>query len=232
MKNQYFGDKRDLFKFTLLQTLVDEIPGIEALTCVWLLTPPSSNNDGSRHFRAQTSQSELAAFLKRCLDSGQRDVRQFAQYMVGHRAKYVSYGDDPTSYFTSHSRSTYFNGIPTHGLRRAVVFFDPDNGLEPRSVLSAAHIRLAEARSVFDRMDSASVAVVYQHLPRQPARTFWPTAAARLRDALESSTCFVASGDIGFLISVRSASNEGPTVRAVEQFRKAWPMPVMTSFVG
>src|SRR5205809_3305331 len=211
MKNQYFGDKRDLFKFTLLETLVDEIPGIEALTCVWLLTPPATNNDGSRHFRAQTAQSELGAFLKRCLDAGQRDVRQFAQYMNGRRARYVSFGDAPVDYFTSQSRSTYFNGIPAHGLRRAVVFFDPDNGLEPRSVVSAAHIRLAELRSVFDRMDRASVAVVYQHLPRQPARTFWPSAAARLRDSLESPTCFVSSGDIGFLISVRSSWNERPT---------------------
>jgi hypothetical protein len=232
VKNQYFGDKRDLFKFTLLETLVDEIPGIEALTCVWLLTPPASNNDGNRHFRAQTAQSELGAFLKRCLDAGRRDVREFAQYMAGRSANYVSYGDSPINYFTSDSRSTYFDGIPANGLRRAVVFFDPDNGLEPRSVLSTAHIRLAELRNVFDRMDSDSVAVVYQHLPRQPARTFWPSAAARLRDALGSPTCFVASGDVGFLIALRSASNTGYAASALERFRKAWPNPVMTTLIS
>jgi hypothetical protein len=227
VKNQYFGDKRDLFKFSLLERLTQGIQEVDQLTCIWLLTAPSPNNDGNRHFREQAVPTQLAGFLRGCVDAGRRDVREFARYMADRPVRYLSYGDKPTNYFTSETRSTYFAAIPDEGLRRSVVFFDPDNGVEPRSIVSAAHIKLLELRSVFERMDENSIAVVYQHLPRQPALEFWPGAAARVQEALDSPTGFAASGDIGFLIAPRSAAVGVQVAVTIDQLARDWSAPVM-----
>lgn len=223
MKNQYFGDKRDLFKFSLLEALGRGIPTVNQLTCIWLLTPPSPNNDGNRHFREDETGSSLAVFLRQCVASGRRDVRELARYMAGRPVAYFSYGDEPSQYFTASTRAAYFASIPDLALRNAVVFFDPDNGLEPANTVSPAHLKFSELKSVLDRMDDISIAVVYQHLPRLPAETFWPTTADRVRTALKCSVGFVASGDVGFLIAAHDQAVAQQVNRTQRQFQAAWP---------
>src|SRR2546423_25213 len=141
MKNQYFGDKRDLIKYGLLEALTGGIPGIVQLTCIWLLTPPSNNTHGNRHFKASREATALELFLKECVTSGRRDVRELARYMSARSEQYVSIGDERSHYFTGSSREAYFDAIPDAALRRAVVFFDPDNGLEPRGAFTDAHLK-------------------------------------------------------------------------------------------
>lgn len=46
MKNQYFGDKRDYFKYDVLERLAADVPEIQQLTCVWMLTPPDTTGQG------------------------------------------------------------------------------------------------------------------------------------------------------------------------------------------
>jgi hypothetical protein len=223
MKNQYFGDKRDLLKFTLLETLARNIPNVDQLTCIWLLTPPSPNNDGNRHFREHEGATDLAVFLKRCIANGRRDVRELARYLLDRPGRYYSYGDEASHYFTSSSRTTYFKSVPDYALRRAVVFFDPDNGLEPRTTVTPSHLKYAELKSIFDRMDDISIAVVYQHLPRQRAEKFWPSTTDKVRSALNCSAGFVASGDVGFVIALRDSTAKGQVSEVLDEFDKAWP---------
>jgi len=226
VKNQYFGDKRDLFKFTLLEKLTQGIDPVNQLTCVWLLTPPSPNNDGNQHFREHEGGSDLAAFLRECIATGRRDVREFARYMADRPGTYISFGDEPSQYFTASSRTGYFESIPDSALRSAVVFFDPDNGLEPGTTVSAAHLKYGELHSVFDRMDDISVAVVYQHLPRIPAESFWPRTADRIRMVLNCPVGFVASGDVALLMALRDKVSQ-PQVNAIlDEFKAAWPSPL------
>jgi hypothetical protein len=221
VKNQYFGDKRDLLKYSLLQALAQGVPTVNLLTCIWLLTPPSANNDGNRHFR-ELEGSALGVFLTKCVATGRRDVRELANYMVGRPGRYVSYGDSPSMYFTKTSRHTYFTAIPDSALHGAVVFFDPDNGLEPQSTVTAAHLKYAELRSIFDRMDDMSLAVVYQHLPRLPATSFWPRIADKVQTALNCSVGFVASGDVGFLIALRDKVSRIHVSQILGEFRARW----------
>ena len=223
MKNQYFGDKRDLLKFSLLEALAHGIPNVDRLTCIWLLTAPSPNNDGNRHFRAHEGGSTLATFLKQCIATGRRDVRELATYMDGRPKAYFSFGDEASQYFTASSRTNYFRSIPNSALRGAVVFFDPDNGLEPGSSITTAHLKYAELRSVFDRMDDDSIAVVYQHLPRLAAEIFWPRTADRVRSALKCSVGIVASGDVGFLIALRDQVAEAQVSEILREFQRTWP---------
>ena len=43
MKNQYFGDRRDYFKYDVLERLAADLSQVQWLTCLWMLTAP----DGS-----------------------------------------------------------------------------------------------------------------------------------------------------------------------------------------
>lgn len=222
MKNQYFGDKRDLLKFSLLESLTEGVQDMRQLTCIWLLTPPAANNDGNRHFKESEGGSKLATFLRDCVATGRRDVRELSRYMAGRSEAYFSYGDEPSHYFTARSRATYFASIPDSALRNAVVFFDPDNGLEPGVTVSAAHLKYSELKGAFDRMGATSIAVVYQHLPRQPAEAFWPKTADRVRTVLACKAGFVASGHVGFVIALRNGSAIGQVSNVLKEFQGAW----------
>jgi hypothetical protein len=200
--------------------------GIDQLTCVWLLTPPSAGNDGNRHFQPLGHASVLETFLRNCLAKGHRDVRELAKYLKSRPLRYYSYGDNASAYLTADSRATYFDSIPTHALSRSVVFFDPDNGLEPEKAFTPAHLRYSELRRVFDRMDQSSMAVVYQHLPRRRAEVFWPQVADLVRVRLSCVAGYVAEGDVGFLVALRPECSSGEVGKILSQFGDRWQRPL------
>jgi hypothetical protein len=154
--------------------------------------------------------------------TGQRDVRQLASYMASRPFRYFSYGDQPASYFSRTARRQYFNAIPQSALSRSVVFFDPDNGLEPEKSCTDAHLKYEELASVFARMDDSSAAVVYQHLPRRAASVFWPALSVRLRDVLQCSAGYLAAGDVGFLVALRNPRAEAEAASAMEKLKGLW----------
>src|SRR5207245_493716 len=139
---------------------------------------------------------------------------------------YFSYGDDASSYLTAQSRQTYFESIPEFALRRSVVFFDPDNGLEPARVTTTAHLRYNELRGVFQRMDRNCLAVVYQHLPRRPGSLFWPEVADRLRVKLSCAIGYIAGGDVALFIALRDPGSAPEVGRILYEFQGEWPEPL------
>jgi len=212
MKNQYFGDKRDYFKYRLLEALTLGIPGLKQLTCLWMLTRPIENNDGRKPFVADPADSRLAAFLVRCRAREVHDIRVMQKYFQSTGCRFFSFRDQPKDYFSRENRSEYFRVVPDAALQRSLVFFDPDNGLEPDGGASSAHLRYQELAQVFSRMDTHSVAVVYQHLPRIKASTFWPTIATRISKQLKRPVAFVADGDLAFYVAPRDPSRFEPVM--------------------
>ncbi len=208
------------------------MPMVDQLSCVWLLTPPTATNDGNRHFSSDAFDTELATFLQECVTTGRRDVREFANYMRTRHARYLSYGDQASSYFTTTNRSTYFDFIPSAALTRSVVFFDPDNGLEPRTVVTAAHLKYSELQTVFNRMDDCSIAVIYQHSARQPRDVFWPSIADRVRISLKASVGYLESGDVGFFIVLRNQDASQFASAALRHVQQRWPTKVLVANPG
>src|SRR5215471_3172019 len=128
VKNQYFGDRRDLLKYDLLLTLV-ESHGAGRLTFIPMLTP----NDDSREGRlSQTDRrghrAALFDFLKESIARGDRDVRQLRQFMSSFGVDFMAYRDD--AWFVHGDRGEYFDALPDEYLRGSVIFIDPDIGLE------------------------------------------------------------------------------------------------------
>jgi hypothetical protein len=71
VKNQYFGDRNDYFKYDLLIFLGENLSGIKRLSAIWMLTQNDKSSDGDRRqYSTGTFRDSLYEFLK---DSNRRN---------------------------------------------------------------------------------------------------------------------------------------------------------------
>jgi hypothetical protein len=136
VKQQYFGDARDYFKYDVLDRLASDLGGIERLTCLWMLTAPDGTGQGRVPFTDDPELPTLTEFFRGRLassDPARRRVGEMRSYFADRPFAFVSYRDDWED-FGPGTRAGYFAGVPDWALRRAVVFFDPTsawNRVEP-----------------------------------------------------------------------------------------------------
>lgn len=186
MQNRYFGDVGDYGKYGLLRKLcglTSEGPKL-SLGVVWYLVPDEGHNDDGKHIsylkrlEYRTCDPELFDGLNNLLNDGLRAV-----------SKIEASGLLPsqTSFFNNYLS---FNGMPIMGVEnrnarlsarkkwlleahktvkvRDVIFLDPDNGFQVKSVQKHAdkgpkYVFWDEARRF---LDEAKTLVVYHHLNR------------------------------------------------------------------
>jgi hypothetical protein len=175
VKDQYFADRNDYFKYDLLIFLAEQLAA-KKLPIVWMLTENDKSNDGGKtDYPKGAGNRDLYHFLKMALEDGTRYVGRIGDYFkgAGHAFVYCSYGDAET--FCHRNRAAYFEEIPKANLGDAVVFLDPDNGFEVKSTgerNGEKYIKLDEVELIYNRMGENSVMVVYQHLPRIHRKSF------------------------------------------------------------
>jgi hypothetical protein len=207
MKNQYFGDQRDYFTYDVLDRLAADVSDIRQLTCVWMLTPPDTTGQGRVPFVADPELPELTAFFRSRLDSGDRDqtrVGEMRTYFERRPFRFFSYRDDREDFGLA-TRTEYFASIPDEALRRSVVFFDPDVGMEPDSA-NEKHLRFSELAGVQERMDETSVAVVLQYARR--VTDFWTFMAEQLWERLHRPLAYIAEPALALYVLASSPRRE------------------------
>ncbi len=205
MKNQYFSDRRDFFKYDLLLALMENVPGLQRFLFVPMLTPDDGSTDGTlTNYRSgeHPRRRDLWDFLQGCLKRGERDIRALRRFMKEKPFEYVPWSDD--AFFTHKGREDYFSKIPALALRQSLVFFDPDNGFEVPSMTvgnGAKYLRYQELAGIFSRMDNSSVAIVYQHLPRKNRDDFFAETSGKIHKNLSAQEVFVVSDNtIAFFV--------------------------------
>ena len=96
MKNQYFGDTRDLFKYDLALHVL-ESTGLSRFTFIPMLTPDDSTTDGGlvdlSKGAAGTQNKALCDFLEACTDEGRRDIRELEGFFSSTPYEILIYGD-------------------------------------------------------------------------------------------------------------------------------------------
>jgi hypothetical protein len=220
MKNQFFADRRDYFKYDLLLEILDGTPSLDQLTILPMLTPDDEGRHGTlTDYCVGSGRPDLYHFLK---NRRRRDIREMQTYLGNQRFAYTCFRD--SSHFSHDEREEYFRNIPDGALRSALVFLDPDNGLKVKSMSRAngdKYLRYEELAAVFQRMDAASVAVVYQHLPRRKREPFFGEIGQNLRDSLSVTdvTC-VSDNEIGFFVVARSIGLSRAIRRLLEDYAK------------
>ena len=220
MKNQYFGNGRDLFKYDLLLDILAGVPALaRRLTYVPMLTPDDASGEGAhRPQRIGRRRAHLAAFLA----SGIRDIRTLGAFFMVEGVKYLPYR--VADYFDPAQRAEYFASIPAAALE-ALIFFDPDVGLETGSQRymrrggSEKYLLYEEVASVFRRATASSAVVIYQHLQRNKrklAGDIIARAEGLGRALAVPGVGYVTDDDVVFYGVGRSARVHEPLLRAFE----------------
>jgi len=175
MKNQYFGDINDYKKYSLLRILA-EGGRIETAVC-WALTEDDSRNDGKRITYLENPEiwgkydPSLYKYLRKCvIENGNRHVSNIERSNILNNCRFFSdvIQDD------AESRDQYFRKFFNFASGVDLIFFDPDNGLEVKSVPrgkrnSSKYIYWDEVKTSYE---SGHSILIYQHFPRKPRDTF------------------------------------------------------------
>jgi len=169
MKNQYFGDNKDLFTYDLIWQVM-QAGLVEYFIFIPMLTKPDGTGHGRKMNRSKatggTQNEELMAFLDECVKNGRRNIKQLENFFAENSIRMTIYHGEDT-YFSHQKRREYFGQIRDELLTKSLVFVDPDIGLEvARS--REQHVLYKEVKDLYQRMDNGSILMVYQCFPRKP----------------------------------------------------------------
>jgi len=132
MKNQYFGDNRDLFKYDLVLRII-QAGLVDRFTFIPMLTEKDDTEYGEDrdrdNTRAETNNTDLLSFLNEFEDKGKRDIGRLPPFFKRHNMEIIIYRAD--EYFSEEQRDSYFKQIAREFPPKSVILVDPDIGLEP-----------------------------------------------------------------------------------------------------
>lgn len=225
MKNQYFADERDYLKYDLLQETTERMTGIERLTLIPMLTRSDMTGQGNKKdYPKARKRDSLHKFLKNCIDSNQLNILQLRSYFKDWEYEYCPYWDD--TFFDHQYRDQYFKNIPGKYLNSAVVFLDPDTGLEKESRIRSSdrdrYLNYAEVSNLYQKMNEGSAIVIYQHRPQG-----WSVAESfeKIRTRLENRSgitrvSMISDGQICFFGIGKEQSKSSVLERVWEDYAK------------
>jgi hypothetical protein len=169
MKNQYFGDINDYRKYGLLRILTRT--GDISTTICWMLTHDDSKTDGKKiqYLQQQDKYRQFDPLLfdflhKHVAVNKVREVSIVENANIIPATRFYSkYLDDNRD-----ERTHYFADFNRFSKGCDLVFFDPDNGIEVKSVKSgnknsSKYLYWQEIISTFD---SGHSCLIYQHFPQ------------------------------------------------------------------
>jgi len=207
MKNQYFADTRDLFKYDLVMRIVSANPQVKQFTFIPMLTRNRQGDGGEETdystAKAGTNNLELITFLKDCLRNNRRDITElenfFANSLEGIR--FTIYKQD--LFFTCAERTRYFDEINEKLLRSALILVDPDTGLEPgNNTADEKYLRYREVKLLYETMDRKSMILIFQFIPRKERLSYFASISKRLRAEIAQSVnvYYVSDNEVVFFI--------------------------------
>lgn len=212
MKNQYVGDVNDYVKYSIIRQLIAGTR-TRAVTVCWMLTDDDDRTDGS--LRAYLDAPDrFRQFDPFVFDALTRVVNQVPSVATVESLGIV--GD--AEYFSSvlqddyGARRRYFERFWTTVQPESLLFFDPDNGLEVKSVRkgrrnSSKYLYWDELAEGLRRGHSI---VVYQHFPRVRRGQYVATLLDRMRQAgPKHSPCALCSPRVAYLIASAPADAAG-----------------------
>jgi len=216
LKNQYFGDIRDLFKYDLVTELIENIAALDQFTFVPMLTEDDGKGDGGKidygKAKAGTTNAELASILKECIHENRRNIHEIKRYFAVKDIKIIIHNEG--EYLYQKTRHLYFNAIEDKFLKRSLVFLDPDNGMEIDKSKNK-HVLYREIKDLYERMDDQSLLMIYQHFAREPHDMYLKRRSEDLHQLLGSEPIYIHDSEITFFLLNAS--------KCLIEYRKKYP---------
>ena len=175
MKNQYFGDVRDLFKYDLIEFFLKE-RSLSEFAFIAMRTENTNKKEGNKrdfllaakNCRPGTKNEKLMEFLMlyncKKTEPSERDIRDVVKYFEPKGIE-VRIHD---TLFKHDSRRGYFEQLksPTMGiLSSPLILVDPDIGLQV-GTSSEKHLLYDDVKGLYYKnMKRDSILMIFQYLP-------------------------------------------------------------------
>jgi len=230
MNRLYFGDTRDLFKFDLVRHIVKSLPDISSFTFVPMLTEPAGRGGRSTH-----------KDLKKALDSGRagsqnrdlvtcmeqlQEIKNNLEYFAGIRSYFEREQIQTDIFhrirFSHETRNQYFENIAGNLPAHALIYVDPDIGLE-ESTPDEKHLLFSEAKKIHDRMDTGSILMIYQHLPRVKREGYIRNRCSQLAALAGSRPYAITDNEIVFFFVAKSQKLQERLLQSIESYANSYP---------
>jgi len=224
MKNQYFGDNKDLFTYDLILQVM-QAGLVNHFTFIPMLTEPDNTGHGGKINRSQakvgTANKELMSFLDECVKGGGRDIEQLKDFFARYGIKMTTYYGKGR-YFSHPKRREYFARIGDGLLSNSLVFVDPDVGLEVKQS-GKEHVLYAEVKNLYQRMDSSSILMIYQYFPREDHHEYLHRRAEELEEKVagEEPIC-IDDNEILFFFLTKDESLEHSLTHIVQDYAESY----------
>jgi hypothetical protein len=209
MKNQYFADKNDYFKYGILRAIANST--LKICMC-WMLTEDDKRNDGGKiqylQYPKKWRKYDPALFdvmkwsiLKNKRSIGVAEKKKLIPNAVYHPTLLTDNRDE---------REQYFRELTDISAGSDLIFFDEDNGMEVKSVKkgnknSSKYLYWDEV----ERFANTHSLLVFQYFPRKPKEEFIEGISQRLRAVSPSaSVTALKTSDVGFFLFLHPSHEE------------------------
>jgi len=225
MKNQYFGDINDYKKYGLIRQL-SGFGDIQTTIC-WMLTPDDQRPDGHRiHYLLEPETWRgfdpvvFNHLHKYVIERKHRAVSSLEEGSVLPNCRFYSeiIQDDACQ------RSGYLLRFLEFARNSDLVFFDPDNGMEVRSVSlgrrnSSKYLYFSEVQKAFSMGHSL---LVYQHLPPLPREPFIQNLVYKLKACTNTNRIYLYKTQFVVFFLIAQLAHDKLFTKANDMVTEVW----------
>lgn len=223
MKNQYFGDIKDLFKFDFIEWAIQRIPALGRFVYISMLTANDNRSHGSKldcKGRAGAHNIELMNHLAKCVSEGRRDISEIVGYFDSQGIPVVICQQGV--HLTHKTRGDYFAGIDQGLLEHSLILVDPDVGLEVKNS-GAKHLLYEEAADLFERMSEDSILMIFQHFRHEKHSLTINNVSSQLEAACGQRPLWICDSEVVFFLLAKDPDMEQELAATVAEYRGRYP---------
>jgi len=228
MKNQYFGDNRDLFKYDLVYQII-QTGLVDHFTFIPMLTKNDDTGHGGEDDRdkakAGTENKDLKNFLDKCRREDRRDIKQLGSFFKEKGVNITIYKkNDNDKYFTNQLREEYFDQIEKELLMNSLILVDPDNGLEPEGKTKKEHVKYCEIKTIYKHMGKSSMLMIFQDLARKSPDSYITQTFEKFKNELGANQpIYIHDGKTLFFFLARDKSLRKSLANTIHHYRNCYP---------
>lgn len=225
MKNQYFGDINDYKKYGLIRQLTG-FGEISTAVC-WMLTPNDTRPDGHRiHYLLKPEEWRkfdpvvFDHLREQVIERRHRAVSNIDSSNILPNCKFYA----ETVQDDASQRKAYLQRFLEFARGSDVVFFDPDNGMEVKSIPlgrknSSRYLYFPEVQKAFSAGQSL---LIYQHLARRPRQPLIHDLTRRFRGVKGVSRLYLYWTQFVVFFLLPQSNHEIQFVQANTRIAEAW----------
>lgn len=238
MNKRYLGDVRDLFKYDLIQRILEGIKSLQGFTFIPMLTEydPESRGGNERDFskakedgRPGTKNEKLIESLKsyKDIEGDKRDFTEIKKHFQSCDFEVRIYKERGNKYFTNNKRmrDKYFENILVGLLHKSLVLVDPDIGLQIENS-TEKHLLYSEVKYLYDHMDEDSLLMIYQHFPqaRRTHKKYLPAGRSKeLEKEIGDLPLYISDNEIFFLFLAKNDKLKKQLERIINRYKSDYP---------